>query len=69
MNCDADEDEGPLRLDALNLRRLEGLDESELDLAMRLELARKNSENQHIRRKLVPPVDNPVEETIYEGVS
>lgn len=49
------------------LRRQEGVDESELDLAMRLELARKNSENQHIHRKPVPVVDEPVEETIYEG--
>jgi protein ECT2 len=63
------DDDGTLRLDASNLRRLEGLDESELDLAMRLELARKNSENQHVHRNPVPTVDTSVEETIYEGVS
>jgi hypothetical protein len=43
-------------------------DDSEWDLARRLELARRNSQNQH--NKPVPPLplEKSVEETIYEGM-
>jgi hypothetical protein len=43
------------------------IDPSELDLRMRLELARKNS-SQH--GKKLPPLafEKPMEETIYEGM-
>ena len=44
------------------------MDESEWDLTMRLELARRNSQNQHSKGTVEPPPwDGPVEETIYEG--
>ena len=42
------------------------LDESERDLAARLELARKNSRNQHDNVGVLN-MDGPTEETIYEG--
>ncbi|KAI9466944.1 hypothetical protein BJY52DRAFT_1347724 [Lactarius psammicola] len=43
------------------------MDESEWDLTMRLELARRNSQNQHSKGTVEqPPWDGPVEETIYE---
>ncbi|KAH9077249.1 hypothetical protein EDB83DRAFT_2504476 [Lactarius deliciosus] len=43
------------------------MDESEWDLTMRLELARRNSQNQHSKGAVEqPPWDGPVEETIYE---
>jgi protein ECT2 len=38
-----------------------------MDLAMRLELARQNSQNQHNKQVPALPVEKPVEETIYEG--
>jgi hypothetical protein len=45
------------------------MDDSERDLARRLDLARRNSESQH--NKPVPPlpIEAPVEDTIYEGGS
>jgi protein ECT2 len=45
------------------------IDNSDRDLAMRLELARQNSLTQEAKRKLegVFSVETPVEETIYEG--
>ena len=45
-----------------------GLDKSEDDLSSRLELARRNSQNQH--HKPLPSLrDNkPIEDTIYEGM-
>ena len=44
------------------------MDESEWDLTMRLELARRNSQNQHVKGTVEqPPWEGPVEETIYEG--
>ena len=42
------------------------MDESDMDLSMRLELARRNSESQHGKLPS-PPVEPNVEETIYEG--
>lgn len=62
-----DGDDNMAPLGAPDLRVPGDLGDSELDLSMRLELARKNSESQHIRRKPVPIVDEPFEETIYEG--
>ncbi|KAG6336527.1 hypothetical protein ID866_2549 [Astraeus odoratus] len=43
------------------------MDRSEDDLASRLELARRNSQNQH--NKALPPIrdSKPIEDTIYEG--
>jgi hypothetical protein len=44
------------------------MDESEWDLTLRLELARRNSQNQHSKETVEQPQwDGPVEETIYEG--
>jgi hypothetical protein len=44
------------------------MDESDMDLSMRLELARKNSQSQH-EQQVAPLVldGHVVEETIYEG--
>ncbi|KAI0268336.1 hypothetical protein BC834DRAFT_687638 [Gloeopeniophorella convolvens] len=42
------------------------MDESEWNLAMRLELARRNSQNQHGQSQLTTSWDGPIEETIYE---
>ncbi|TFY76656.1 hypothetical protein EWM64_g7356 [Hericium alpestre] len=42
------------------------MDESEWDLTMRLELARRNSKNQHDIPPDTPTWQEPVEETIYE---
>ncbi|KAN0131381.1 hypothetical protein V8E53_010758 [Lactarius tabidus] len=43
------------------------MDESEWDLTLRLELARRNSQNQHSKETVEQPQwDGPVEETIYE---
>ncbi|KAF8272500.1 hypothetical protein EI94DRAFT_1718171 [Lactarius quietus] len=45
------------------------MDESEWDLTMRLELARRNSQNQHSKGTVEePPWEGPVEETIYEDI-
>ena len=43
------------------------LDSSEWNLAMQLELARRNSKNQHGRLVVAVPLEPPVEATIYEG--
>ena len=43
------------------------VDDSERDLAMRLELARRNSQNQN-GHEYQSPIEEPLEETIYEGV-
>jgi len=43
------------------------MDESDMDLSMRLELARKNSQSQHERQVDPLVLEGPVEETIYEG--
>jgi hypothetical protein len=43
------------------------LDESDMDLSMRLELARQNSQSQHGQHAVPLMPENPVEETIYEG--
>lgn len=45
------------------------VDDSERDLAMRLELARRNSKNQHGHEYSVAAMEEPSEETIYEGKS
>ncbi|KAG6854872.1 hypothetical protein C0991_012062 [Blastosporella zonata] len=42
------------------------LDESERDLALQLELARRNSKNQHTKEMPALPLEPPVEATIYE---
>ena len=44
------------------------MDESEWDLTMRLELARKNS-NQHGKQATAIAFEKPLEETIYEGTN
>jgi hypothetical protein len=58
---DAEDDDGTI------LANPKDLDSSEWNLAMQLELARRNSQNQH--GKLVPPasLELPLEATIYEG--
>jgi protein ECT2 len=56
--CSEDEDEDP---------PLQQMDQSEWDLAMRLELARQNSQNQHGRQVHAGPMEMPSEATIYEG--
>ncbi|KAI0371548.1 hypothetical protein BV20DRAFT_993203 [Pilatotrama ljubarskyi] len=48
------------------MRRIAHMDESERDLTMRLELARRNSQNQHGREVSTPGMEAPSEETIYE---
>lgn len=42
-------------------------DPSDQDLSLRLELARRNSQNQHGKQAVKPSLDRPAEETIYEG--
>ncbi|KAG6880357.1 hypothetical protein C0992_007768 [Termitomyces sp. T32_za158] len=44
------------------------LDDSERDLALQLELARRNSKNQHTKEVPPLPLDEPTEPTIYEGL-
>lgn len=44
-------------------------DQSDKDLSMRLELARRNSQNQHGKQVMTPSLDRPIEDTIYEGKS
>ena len=51
---------------SMNLRDTRVVSQSEMDLIMRLQLARRNSKNQHVPTPMVP-IDLPVEETIYEG--
>lgn len=41
-------------------------DPSDQDLSLRLELARRNSQNQHGKQAVKPSLDRPAEETIYE---
>ncbi|KAG2042276.1 hypothetical protein BDR03DRAFT_944957 [Suillus americanus] len=41
-------------------------DPSDQDLSLRLELARRNSQNQHGKQAAKPSLDRPPEETIYE---
>ncbi|KAG2156207.1 hypothetical protein DEU56DRAFT_766033 [Suillus clintonianus] len=41
-------------------------DPSDQDLSMRLELARRNSQNQHGKQAVTPSLDKSLEETIYE---
>lgn len=53
--------------DGTALQRTDGMGESERDLAMRLELARRNSKNQHELPHNPIPSDHPLEDTIYEG--
>ncbi|KAI9000706.1 hypothetical protein BD414DRAFT_10534 [Trametes punicea] len=48
------------------LRRIAQMDESERDLTMRLELARRNSQNQHGKEVMHAGMEQPSEETIYE---
>ena len=43
------------------------VDDSERDLALRLELARRNSQNQTVNDYGSPAIEEPFEETIYEG--
>lgn len=45
------------------------LDDSERDLALQLELARRNSKNQHTKEVPPLPLDEPIEPTIYEGLN
>lgn len=49
-------------------RRMVPMDESERDLTMRLELARRNSQNQHGKEVIHAGMEAPSEETIYEGM-
>lgn len=49
------------------LQQMGSIDDSDMDLSMRLELARRNSQNQHGRQVTSVPLEKPVEETIYEG--
>lgn len=52
----------------LHREMMRDLDESDMDLSMRLELARRNSQSQHGRQQVAPAVlEKPVEDTIYEG--
>lgn len=52
---------------SMTFRDTRAVSQSEMDLSMRLELARRNSKNQHGRALPSTPLDMPVEETIYEG--
>ncbi|RDB22757.1 hypothetical protein Hypma_010026 [Hypsizygus marmoreus] len=61
-DVDDDEDED----DETILAKTRELDASERDLAMQLELARRNSRNQHGKDVPSLPLDIPVEATIYE---
>lgn len=54
--------------ETFDLRASRALDESERDLAARLELARRNSQNQREAGFVRTPIEPPLEETIYEGV-
>ena len=46
---------------------LHDISQSDLDLKRQLDLARRNSRNQHGNRIQIPPMEVPVEDTIYEG--
>lgn len=54
-------------LSLIDLQNRERVSESEMDLSMRLELARRNSQNQQEQTGSRKIIDMPVEETIYEG--
>ncbi|KAG6869324.1 hypothetical protein C0993_000077 [Termitomyces sp. T159_Od127] len=60
-NEDEDEDE-----DAVFFINSRELDDSERDLALQLELARRNSKNQHTKEVPPLPLDEPIEPTIFE---
>jgi len=48
--------------------QMKDMDQSEWDLTMRLELARRNSKNQAQTEPPAGPIsESPIEETIYEG--
>lgn len=53
--------------DGTVLAKTKELDSSEWDLAMQLELARRNSKNQHGKQMPSLPIEAPIEATIYEG--
>lgn len=53
--------------EAIDLRATSALDASERDLVARLELARRNSQNQHESKYSRAPAEPPLEDTIYEG--
>ncbi|EIW61568.1 uncharacterized protein TRAVEDRAFT_162896 [Trametes versicolor FP-101664 SS1] len=61
------EAEGPDSPRPSRMRRVKQMDASERDLTMRLELARRNSQNQHGRELSTPGSEPPSEETIYEA--
>ncbi len=50
------------------MRAKREVNQSELDLSRRLELARRNSRNQHGLEPSSSVMEIPVEETIYEGL-
>ncbi|KAF9464393.1 hypothetical protein BDZ94DRAFT_1161981 [Collybia nuda] len=52
--------------DSTMLDETKDVDSSERDLAMQLELARRNSKNQHGKQMPSLPIEAPVEATIYE---
>ncbi|KII94880.1 hypothetical protein PLICRDRAFT_33706 [Plicaturopsis crispa FD-325 SS-3] len=47
-------------------QHMKRMDQSELDLTRRLELARKNSQNQHGKEAAALSLEKPIEDTIYE---
>ncbi|THH05620.1 hypothetical protein EW145_g4663 [Phellinidium pouzarii] len=53
-------------LSALDMRNGRRVTQSEMDLTKRLELARRNSRNQHEQTVVQNTMDMPIEETIYE---
>lgn len=53
--------------DAIIVSKMKDLDTSDWDLAMKLELARQNSMNQHNERPTGLTLEVPLEDTIYEG--
>lgn len=55
-------------LSMTNIRDSRHTNQSELDLTMRLELARRNSKNQHAVSVASNIMDRPIEDTIYEGI-
>ncbi|KAI0776132.1 hypothetical protein BD413DRAFT_261330 [Trametes elegans] len=63
---DDSEQDVPDRDPSTEVRRHMPMDESERDLTMRLELARRNSRNQHGRDVVSSSMEPPSEETIYE---
>ena len=65
MDCD-DEDDFERGLRDLKSKRV--VSQSERDLTRQLELARKNSRNQHNQELVKGAMEIPIEETIYEGM-